>query len=123
VIVLVEGFGPDAIGLARFLAAEGETVRIAAPEPEPREATELRRLGIAVEPNANLDASPGPADVAYVDPWTPETADRIERTAVRRQRRKQLVKRLAVHLLKFAILRAGPVNSRICIPVPARSTI
>jgi len=79
VIVLVEGFGPDAIGLARFLAAEGETVRIAAPEPEPREATELRRLGIAVEPNANLDASPGPADVAYVDPWTPETADRIER--------------------------------------------
>jgi hypothetical protein len=30
---------------------------------------------------------------------------------------------LSVHLLKFAILRAGPVSSRICMPVPARSTM
>ena len=76
---LVEGFGADACGLARFLAGEGQAVRIAAPEPETAEVLALRGLGISVEPNADLDVEPGPAEVAYLDVWTPEVAPRVAR--------------------------------------------
>lgn len=76
-IVLIEGFGQDAIALARLLVAEGDAVRLAASAPEPPEADDLRMVGIAVEPRADLDADPGPAEVAFLDPWTPETADRV----------------------------------------------
>jgi UDP-N-acetylmuramoylalanine--D-glutamate ligase len=82
---LIEGFGPDAVGLGRLLASEGGDVRLAGPGrgPEPGAAAELRDLGIRVEPHADLDADPGPADVAYLDPWTPETAPRVRRLRAR----------------------------------------
>ena len=76
--VLIEGFGPDAIALARLLAGEGNAVRIASPEPEPRAAGELRELGIDVQPSVDLDADPGDAEIAYLDVWTPEVAPRVE---------------------------------------------
>ena len=76
-IVLIEGFGSDAIALARLLAAEGDSVRLAAPDREFPEADELRAVGITVEPSADLDEDPGPAEVAFLDPWTPEAADRV----------------------------------------------
>ena len=76
--VLIEGFGPDAIALARLLAAEGNAVRIASPEPEPRAAGELRELGIDVQPSVDLDADPGDAEIAYLDVWTAEVAPRVE---------------------------------------------
>ena len=77
--VLIEGFGPDAIALARFLAEEGNRVRLAGRDPEPSDAAVLRGRGIVVEPRTDLDDTPGPADVAYLDPWTPETAPRVVR--------------------------------------------
>jgi UDP-N-acetylmuramoylalanine--D-glutamate ligase len=77
--VLIEGFGADAVALARRLAVERNDVRLAGPEPEPPEGKDLREVGIAVDPSTNLDADPGPADIAYLDPWTPETAPRVAR--------------------------------------------
>ena len=77
--VLIEGFGPDEISLARLLAAEGNSVRLASPAPEGAEARVLRELGIRVEPAADLDADPGAADIAYLDVWTPEVAPRVQR--------------------------------------------
>ncbi|MSO94781.1 MAG: hypothetical protein EXQ81_03180 [Thermoleophilia bacterium] len=76
---LVEGFDADACGLARFLAGEGQAVRIAAPESETAEVSALRGLGISVEPDTDLDAEPGEAEVAYLDVWTPEVAPRVAR--------------------------------------------
>ena len=77
--VLVEGFGPDSCAVARFLAGEGATVRIAG-DSHPAEGTaRLRDLGITVETLADLDRDPGPADVAYLDVWTPEIAPRVHR--------------------------------------------
>jgi hypothetical protein len=72
--VLIEGFGADALALARLLGAEGNAVRIASPEAEPTDAPELRELGIDVQPGVDLDADPGEAEIAYLDVWTPEVA-------------------------------------------------
>ena len=76
-IVLIEGFGPDAIALARLLVAEGDAVRLAASAPEPPEADDLRR---SASPSSRAPTSMpirAPAEVAFLDPWTPETADRV----------------------------------------------
>ena len=78
--VLIEGFGPDAIALARFLAAEGAGVRLAGawtpspptPRCPPASASSSNRAPIST-------TDPGAADVAYLDPWTPETAPRVAR--------------------------------------------
>ncbi len=75
--VLVEGFDADAVALARLLAGERHTVRIASPEPEPGEARELRELAIDVQPGVDLDAEPGEPEIAYLDVWTPEVAPRV----------------------------------------------
>jgi UDP-N-acetylmuramoylalanine--D-glutamate ligase len=77
--ILVEGFDADAMGLARRLATEGASVRLAARSAAPPETTELEQLGIVVQPNADLDADPGPAEVAYLDVWTPAVAPRVAR--------------------------------------------
>lgn len=77
--VLVEGFDPDARALARLLASEGNDVRLAAPGDEPSDASDLRTRGIQVEPNTDLDANPGPAEIAYLDVWTPAVATRVQR--------------------------------------------
>ena len=81
--VLIEGLGPDAVALARLLASEGDEVRLAgttgAGDREALAALDLRELGVVVEPNADLDTDPGPADLAYLDVWTPETAARVQR--------------------------------------------
>ena len=74
---LVEGFDPDAIALARLLAKEGHALRLASPADEPAEAASLREIGIHVEPHADLDTDPGPAEIAYLDVWTPEVAPRV----------------------------------------------
>ena len=52
--IVVEKSAPEAESVARLLAAEGHDVRV-----------------------ADLDADSGPADVAYLDVWTPETAPRV----------------------------------------------
>ena len=77
--VLIDGFGPDAIALARCsLAEEG-------PRPARRaRARALRRRGaprrgIVVEPRHRSRRHPPVADVAYLDPWTPETRRRVAR--------------------------------------------
>lgn len=75
--ILVEGFDPDAIALARFLASEGHIVRLASPAGEPTEAVALRELGIRLEPYTDLDTDVGAADVAYLDVWTPAVAPRV----------------------------------------------
>jgi UDP-N-acetylmuramoylalanine--D-glutamate ligase len=54
-------------------------VRLAGPGPAPAEALALRAAGVVVEPGTDLDADPGPADIAYLDVWTPEVAPRIAR--------------------------------------------
>jgi len=77
--VLIEGFGPDAIELAPRLAASGARVRLAGPEPAPPQADDLRELGIAVDPHVDLDTAAASADIAYLDPWTPDTAPRVGR--------------------------------------------
>ncbi len=77
--VLVEGFDSDAIALARLLASEGRTVRLAGPADAPCDTAALESLGIVVEPHSDLDTDPGPAEVAYLDVWTPETAPRVQR--------------------------------------------
>ena len=79
----MEGFDPDALALARFLAAEGHDVRVASAGPAPAEATALARLGVRVEAGARLDDDPGPADVAYLDVWTPEVAPRVRHLRAR----------------------------------------
>ena len=77
-IALVEGFEPDAVALAGFLASEGMVIRLAGPGEETQDGAGLRERGIEVVPFADLDTDPGPADVAYLDVWTPETAARVE---------------------------------------------
>jgi len=77
--VLVEGFDPDARALARFLAGEGVNVRIASDSHDVGDVAGLRDLGITVEAGVDLDRDPGPADVAYLDVWTPEIAPRVQR--------------------------------------------
>ena len=77
--VLVEGFNSDARALAQFLAGEGHAVRIASPGKETAAVKALGGYGITVEPLSNLDRDPGPADVAYLDVWTPEIAPRVQR--------------------------------------------
>jgi UDP-N-acetylmuramoylalanine--D-glutamate ligase len=81
VIALVEGFEPDAVALAAILAAEGVEVRLAGPGDGPADDLRPRAPGIRVETHSDLDADPGPADVAYLDVWTPEAAQRVERLA------------------------------------------
>ncbi len=78
---LVEGFDPDAVALARLLATEGHEVRLAGPAtgPDEDEAASLRRAGVHVEPHADLDTDPGPAEIAYLDVWTPEVSPRVQR--------------------------------------------
>ena len=77
--ILVEGFDPDAKALARLLASEGNTVRLAGPADEPSDAADLRASGIQVEPQTDLDANPGSAEIAYLDVWTPEVAPRVQK--------------------------------------------
>ncbi len=80
--ILVEGFDSDALALARLLAEEGHRVRLAGPADgpdDPREANGLRELGIHLEQRTDLDADPGPAEIAYLDVWTPEAAPRVQR--------------------------------------------
>ncbi len=77
--VLVEGADPDACALARFLAGEGSTVRIASSSHAEEAVADLADLGIMVEAGADLDRDPGPADIAYLDVWTPEIAPRVQR--------------------------------------------
>ena len=45
----------------------------------PRMRRPCSELGIHVEPGADLDADPGPAEIAYLDVWTPEVAPRVRR--------------------------------------------
>jgi UDP-N-acetylmuramoylalanine--D-glutamate ligase len=75
--VLVEGFTPDALSLARLLAGEGVAVRLAGPGRAPREAAALD--GVSVEERRSLDRDPGVAEIAYLDVWTPEVAPRVRR--------------------------------------------
>ena len=77
--ILIEGFDPDALALARRFAEEGRTVRLASAAAAPENAAALRELGIHVEPDTDLDADPGPAEVAYLDVWTPDVAPRTQR--------------------------------------------
>jgi UDP-N-acetylmuramoylalanine-D-glutamate ligase len=81
--VLIEGFDPDAMVLARLLAREGHAVRLAGLAGEPAEAGALRELGIRVEPHTDLDADPGRVEIAYLDVWTPEIAPRVGRLRAR----------------------------------------
>lgn len=83
--VLVEGFEPDQIALAAHLAAAAPrgNVRLAAAGPAPPEALALAANGVSVEPHADLDAEPGPAEVAYLDVWTPAIAPRVEKLRAR----------------------------------------
>ena len=82
---LVEGFEPDQIALAAHLAAAVPrgSVRLAAAGPATREALALAAHGVSVEPHADLDADPGPAEVAYLDVWTPAVAPRVEKLRAR----------------------------------------
>jgi len=85
VTVLVEGFEPDQIELARHLAGAGMSVRLAAAGPASPEALSLAAPShrVSVEPYADLDADPGPADVAYLDVWTPDVAPRVRKLRAR----------------------------------------
>jgi len=78
-MTLVEGFEPDALALARFLAAEGRAVTIAGAGAAPDEAQALRALGVSVREDADLDRDPGDHDEAFLDVWTPEVAPRVGR--------------------------------------------
>jgi UDP-N-acetylmuramoylalanine--D-glutamate ligase len=79
VTVLVEGFEPDAVAVARLLAREGHRVRLAGPGDGParRDAAALEELGVSVEPRVDLDDDVGDADIAYLDVWTAEVARRV----------------------------------------------
>jgi len=79
VTILIEGFDPDALALARWFTEEGRTVRLASAAAAPENAAALRELGIRVEPDTDLDADPGSAEVAYLDVWTPDVAPRTQR--------------------------------------------
>lgn len=61
------------------------TVRLAAAGPAPPEA--LGRAAaphrVSVEPHTDLDLDPGPADLAYLDVWTPDVAPRVQRLRAR----------------------------------------
>ena len=74
---LVEGFEPDAVALARFLAREGRRVTIAGSGPASQLALALRQAGVDVRAHADLDADPGRYDEAFLDVWTPEVAPRV----------------------------------------------
>ena len=51
-----------------------------ASQPPPPRRPELAREGrLRVEGRRDLDADPGPADIAYLDVWTPEVAPRVQR--------------------------------------------
>jgi UDP-N-acetylmuramoylalanine--D-glutamate ligase len=77
--ILVEGFEPDAISLARLLAREGRRVMLAGTGPAPQLALALRSGGVDVRAHADLDADPGHHDEAFLDVWTPEVAPRVVR--------------------------------------------
>lgn len=77
--VLVEGFAPDAIGLAAWLADRGEDVRLVGPGRASQAAVALRERGVAVEEGVDLDVDPGEPATAYLDVWTPEVAPRVAR--------------------------------------------
>jgi UDP-N-acetylmuramoylalanine--D-glutamate ligase len=85
VTVLVEGFEPDQIALAAYLAAASPrgSVRLAGPGPVPDEAPALSATGVLIEPYTDLATDTRPADAAYLDVWTPEAAPHVER--LRRQ--------------------------------------
>ena len=53
-------------------------MRLAGPGLAPAEALALAAShGVSVEPHADLDTDPGPADTAYLDVWTPDVAPRV----------------------------------------------
>lgn len=76
---LVEGFAPDAIALARFLALEGRDVTIAAAGPADDDVNGLAELGVTVVEHADLDTNPGEHHEAFLDVWTAEVAPRVKR--------------------------------------------
>jgi len=76
---LVEGFEPDAVALARFLAGEGREVTIAGRGLATDDVRALADLGVRIRECANLDADPGEHDEAFLDVWTPEVATRVRR--------------------------------------------
>ena len=78
-MTLVEGFGPDAVALARLLADEGRDVTIAAASAAPAPARALAELGVTVDEHADLDTEPGQHDEAFLDVWTAEVAPRVAR--------------------------------------------
>ena len=78
-MTLVEGFGPEAVALARLLAHEGRDVTIAAAGAAPAPARALAELGVTVDEHADLDTEPGQHDEAFLDVWTAEVAPRVAR--------------------------------------------
>lgn len=74
---LIEGFGPDAIALARLLTREDRRVTLAGPGAATQHALALRERRVDVRAHADLDADPGQHDEAYLDVWTPEVAPRV----------------------------------------------
>lgn len=79
---LVEGFAPDAVALARHLAHRGDDVVLVGTGTAPAGASALRAAGVDVRGHTDLDTAPlpdPPADVAYLDVWTAETAPRAHR--------------------------------------------
>ncbi len=100
--VLVEGFAPDAVALAGLLVTEGRAVRLAGRGAAPSAAAALRRDGVAVEEHVDLDADPGPAELAYLDVWTPEVAPRASRLRARGTR---------ISCLSELLLERAPVRS------------
>lgn len=77
--VLVEGLDRDAIALARYLASQGDVVRLVGRGDVAGGFAALEGAGIFVDRGRDLDRDPGPADVAYLDVWTPEVAPRVQR--------------------------------------------
>ena len=78
--VLIEGFDADAVALALLPRRRGarRAPRGLRETPEPAVAADLG-IGVTIVPSADLDADPGPAEIAYLDVWTPEVAPRVER--------------------------------------------
>ncbi len=86
--VLVEGFDPDQIALAAHLAtrraaAPHRSVRLAGAGAAPPEALALAAYGVRIEQHLDLDADPGPAEIAYLDVWTPAVAPRVDKLRAR----------------------------------------
>ena len=76
--VVVDGFGPDAVGSALHLARLGHRVTLAGPDP-PADREALESVGIEVLGGVDLDVDGPTGAVFVVDCWTGETAPRVRR--------------------------------------------